>query len=107
MAMERLAPVNTRFPLICTSFISHSGRGGGGHGKSGGADGITNQVEKATNMDLNGDGRIGGGHGQPHAKKSGGAGGGGLMNQLEKATHMDLNGDGRVGGGAGGARSHH
>ena len=52
-------------------------------------------------MDLNSDGRVGGGPGQnpQYNQHTSGGSGGGMMNQLEKATHMDLNGDGRVGGG--------
>ena len=89
--------------------------GQGGHGgATGGGGGMMNQLEKATHMDLNGDGRVGGGmasgqqygqqqgqhYGQQYGQPSGGGGGmgGGFMNQLEKATHMDLNGDGRVSG---------
>lgn len=77
--------------------IGDVGRGGAqGHGQGG----VIGQAEKATHMDLNGDGRVGGGHPPGHAK----SGGGGLLGQLEKATHMDLNGDGHV---SGGARGHH
>lgn len=93
------------------------GQGGRG-GASGGGGGVMNQIEKAAHMDLNGDGRVGGGmasgqqygqqqgqqygqqYGQQQGQYAGGGGGmgGGFMNQLEKATHMDLNGDGRVSG---------
>jgi hypothetical protein len=81
---------------------------------------MMNQLEKATNMDLNGDGRIGGypthppnynPYGVPpyaphfdsysgpaHPSNFHQPGGGGLINQLEKVTNMDLNGDGRIGG---------
>ena len=55
---------------------------------------MMNHVEKATHMDLNRDGHVGGGATQ-HKQQSGG----GLLNKLEKITNMDLNGDGRIGGG--------
>ncbi|CAF3685581.1 unnamed protein product [Rotaria sp. Silwood1] len=56
-----------------------------------GGGGATGQIEKATHMDLNRDGVIGG-------QKTSGSGG--LMGKVEKITHMDLNRDGRIGGGA-------
>ena len=47
---------------------------GGAHGGGGGG-GLMNQLEKATHMDLNGDGRVGGGYGQaPQYQQHGGAG---------------------------------
>ena len=71
---------------------------------SGGANsGLINELEKATNIDLNGDGRIGAQSNYPpyfppYNPYSAPPPGAGLMNELEKATHMDLNGDGRIGG---------
>ncbi len=80
------------------------------HQATGGA-GLINELEKTTNMDLNGDGRIGGPPNYPPNNQYFGGpayprpppnfpqpGGGGLINELEKATNMDLNGDGRIGG---------
>ena len=54
---------------------------------------VTNKVEEATGMDINRDGRVGGG---------------GVTGHVEKATHMDLNRDGVIGAHrapAGGGRS--
>ena len=41
------------------------GYGGAPHHGGGGGGGLMSQLEKVTNMDLNGDGRIGGGAGRP------------------------------------------
>ena len=78
---------------LCTNL------GHGSHKKSGGG-GPLGAAEKAVHVDLNGDGRIGGGKPAGHQK----SGGGFLVKQAEKMTHMDLNGDGRIGGGS---RAHH
>ncbi|CAM2724364.1 unnamed protein product, partial [Rotaria socialis] len=74
-----------------------------------GNQGMINELEKATNIDLNHDGRIGGGpapfpnyppaynaYGGPPNFQSGNQG---MINELEKATNIDLNHDGRIGGG--------
>ena len=78
--------------------------------------GLINELERATNIDLNRDGRIGG---QPNYPPMGDAScasaygtysnpplpsfgfnqpGDGLISELEKATNIDLNRDGRIGG---------
>jgi hypothetical protein len=79
---------------------------------------MMNQMERMTGVDLNGDGRVGGGAGcaiqQPRmggvtgyqtyshysvsASGTGHIPGGSALNQMEKMTGMDLNGDGRIGG---------
>ncbi|CAF2600413.1 unnamed protein product [Rotaria sp. Silwood2] len=74
---------------------------------------LINELEKATNVDLNHDGRIGGGPpsfsnypppynpygGPPHPPNFNQSGNPSLINELEKATNVDLNHDGRIGGG--------
>ncbi|CAF1602441.1 unnamed protein product [Adineta ricciae] len=75
-----------------------------------GGNSMINELEKATNIDLNHDGRIGGGpsyppnyppFGGPPPPPSYGQPGGGssMISELERATNIDLNGDGRIGGG--------
>ena len=51
----------------------YGGAHGQGHGGAGG--GLMNQLEKATHMDLNGDGRVGGGYAHPPQYHQQGAGG--------------------------------
>ncbi|CAF3570539.1 unnamed protein product [Rotaria sp. Silwood1] len=74
--------------------------------------GLINELEKATNIDLNRDGQIGGGpssfpnyhppynpYGGPPPPNFQQSGNPGLINELEKATNIDLNRDGQIGGG--------
>ncbi|CAF1652374.1 unnamed protein product, partial [Didymodactylos carnosus] len=86
---------------------------------SGNNAGIINELEKATNIDLNRDGRIGGSpnypsYNQPYGGESCAShygsyngppppnfytpgNGAGLIGEFEKATNIDLNHDGRIG----------
>ncbi|CAF4454539.1 unnamed protein product, partial [Adineta steineri] len=88
-----------------------------------GNSGLINELEKATNIDINHDGRIGGGpsnYPPPNSQPFGGpsyppppnsyngpgyppnfnqSGNDSMINELEKATNIDLNHDGRIGGG--------
>lgn len=61
--------------IIDGNFLGYGRHGyGGAHGGGGVGGGLINQVEKATHMDLNGDGRIGGGYGHhPQHMQYGGA----------------------------------